>query len=196
MYVVVSIFFKHSSLKLGIIEYDSGNGGNMKKQPAKIEQPESKVDDDPQLAFIYQEAVRGLAHQQGVVESMNARAGNMIFTAAFATSLLGATALSNGLGIWDWIALLLLFFIGALVVFMLWPYHNYTFRFDPEELLSRYADSNKYTMSEMHRTLAMRIKKDMASNWRIIQRLRIALQFSLIFLLLEILALLVSISAQ
>ena len=28
--------------------------------------------DDPRLAFIYGEAVRGLTHQQGVVESMNA----------------------------------------------------------------------------------------------------------------------------
>jgi hypothetical protein len=49
-------------------------------------------------------------------------------------------------------------------------------------------------MSTIHRELALRIKTDMANNWRIIQRIRIALQFSLIFLLLDILAWLFSIS--
>ena len=166
----------------------------MEKQSLTTKQAQSQ-DNDPRLAFIYQEAVRGLVHQQGVVESMNARAGNMIFTTAFATSLLGTAALSNGLGVWDWIAMILLFFIGALVAFMLWPYHNYTFRFDPKELLDQYIDSKAYTtMSAIHQALALRIKKDMASNWRIIQRLRVALQLSLVFLLLEVLALFLSIS--
>jgi|GEM_PF-1930646 len=169
----------------------------MKTRPTEAKHSESQEDTGPQVAFIYQEAIRGLTHQQGVVESMNARAGNLIFTTAFATSLLGATALSNGVGIWDWIALILLFFIGALVVFMLWPYHNYSFRFDPGELLDRYVDGKeRATMPAIHRALALRVKEDMASNWQIIQRLRIALQFSLIFLLLEILVLLISISAR
>ena len=168
----------------------------MKKREPVTASTRPQNNDDPRLAFIYQEAVRGLLHQQGVVESMNARAGNLIFTTAFATSLLGATALSNGLGPWDWTAMVLLFFIGALVAFMLWPYHNYTFRFNPEELLSRYIDGEEHmTMSAINRTLALRIKADMASNWRIIQRLRVALQLSLVFLLIEILALLFSIGS-
>jgi len=157
----------------------------------------AQSDDDPRIAFIYQEAVRGLTHQQAVVESMNARAGNLVFTTAFATSLLGAVALSNGLGFWDWVAMALLFLIGSLVVFLLWPYHNYVFRFDPQELLDLYVDGKKrMTMSAIHRVLAVRIKDDMANNWRIIQRLRVVLQVSLVLLLLEILALLLSISTQ
>lgn len=60
----------------------------------------------------------------------------MIFAAAFATSLLGGKALSDGLGLWDWIGVVSLLVIGALIALMLWPYYNYTFRFDPEELLS------------------------------------------------------------
>jgi hypothetical protein len=63
------------------------------------------ADDDPRLAFVYQEAVRGLAHQQYVVESLNTRGGNLIFATAFATSLLGTQALGDGVGLWDWIAL-------------------------------------------------------------------------------------------
>jgi hypothetical protein len=30
----------------------------------------------------------------------------------------------------------LLLLVGMLIVFMLWPYYSYTFRFDPEDLLS------------------------------------------------------------
>jgi hypothetical protein len=155
------------------------------------------TDDDKRLAFVYQEAVRGLQHQQYVVESLNNRGGNLIFATAFATSLLGTRALSDGVGFLDWIAVCLLFLVGALIVFMLWPYYNFTFRFDPEQLLKSFVDREKpATMSEMHRALALRIKTDMANNWRIIQRIRVALQVCLIVLLLEILAWLVSIGAS
>ena len=147
------------------------------------------ADNNSRLAFIYQEAVRGLNHQQDVVENMNTRAGSLITATAFANSLLGGSALSNGLGLWDWIAMALLFIIGGLTVFMLWPYHQYTFRFDPEELLHQYVDSDKpTTISTMQRALALRINADMASNWRIIQRLRVALQIALFMLMLDILA--------
>jgi hypothetical protein len=151
--------------------------------------------DDPRVSFVYQEAVRGLAHQHGVVESLNTRAGNLIFTTAFATSLLGTRALSDGLGSWDWAALLLLFLVGALIVFILWPYYNYSFRFDPEELLATYVDrETPASLTEMHRRLAIRIKQDMAGNWRIIQPMRVALQVALILFLLEILVWLLSIA--
>lgn len=147
------------------------------------------------LEFIYEEAVRGLQHQQNVVEGLNSRAGNLIFASAFATSLLGSRALSDGIEGWDWIAMTLLFGIGILTAFMLWPYYNYTFRFDPEELLREYVGDDKRTnISEVHRALALRIKTNMINNWRIIQRIRIALQLSLIFLLLDVLAWLLSIA--
>lgn len=152
------------------------------------------VDDDPRLAFVYQEAVRGLQHRQHVVESLNMRGGNLIFATAFATSLLGTKALGDGVGLWDWIALSFLFVVGVLITLIVWPYYNYTFRFDPEELLGRYVDdAASATMSAIHRALALRIKTDMGNNWRIIQRIRVALQISLIALLLEILAWLFSI---
>ena len=99
-------------------------------------------DDDPRLAFVYQEAVRGLVHQQNVVESLNNRAGNLIFATAFVTSLFGTRALTDGVGFWDCVALAVLFLIGILTAFMLWPYYNYTFRFDPEELLAQFIDGD------------------------------------------------------
>jgi len=141
------------------------------------------------LALVYREAVRGLTHQQNVVESINTRAGNLIFATAFINSLLGARALTNGLGGWDWAALALLLAIGGLVVFIIWPYHNYTFRFDPAQLLAEFCeDESQSTLDAMHHTLSSRIKNDLDDNWRIVQRLRVGLQLALVLFVLNIVA--------
>lgn len=133
-------------------------------------------DDATRSAFVYQEALRGLLQQQAAVESLHARAATLIFAASFASSLLGAHALADGLGAWDWIALALLVTIGALAVLLLWPYYNLTFRFDPEELIARYVDvADPIPIPTMHRQLALQIKADWLRNGRVVRRLREAL---------------------
>jgi hypothetical protein len=149
----------------------------------------SDDDHDPRLAFVYAEAVRGLNQQQALVESMNMRAGSLIFAVAFVNSLLGNRALSDGLGVFDWFAMALLFTIGGLVACMVWPYDQYKFRFVPSNLLEQYAEGDaSISLSGMHRALALRIEADMTGNWTIIQRLRITLQIALVLLLLNIAA--------
>jgi hypothetical protein len=151
--------------------------------------------DDARSAFVYQEALRGLLQQQAAVESLHSRAATLVFAASFASSLLGARALEDGVGAWDWIALSLLVAIGALAVLLLWPYYNLTFRFDPEELIARYVDASEpVPMAAMHRELALQIKADWRQNGRIVRRLREALQVALVLLLLEIVAWLFSIA--
>src|SRR5881396_1740102 len=57
--------------------------------------------DDPRLAFVYQEALRGLLQQQAAVESLHNRAATLVFAASFASSLLGGrsrTASASGIG--------------------------------------------------------------------------------------------------
>ena len=153
------------------------------------------AEDDPRLAFVYQEALRGLLQQSAAVESLRTRAGTLIFAASFASSLLGSRALSAGLGPWAWVAIALLFAIGALAVVMLWPYYDFAFRFDPEDLLSRYLDGNRTaTMSEMYRSLALEIKAQWQRNGKLVRRLREAFQLALILLLFNILAWMFSIA--
>jgi hypothetical protein len=155
----------------------------------------STTDADVRSAFVYQEALRGLLQQQAAVQSLHARAATLIFAASFASSLLGARALEDGVGAWDWVALSLLVAIGALAVFLLWPYYNLTFRFDPEELIARYVDvAEPVPMATIHRELALQIKGDWRQNGRIVRRLREALQVALVLLLLEIVAWLFSIA--
>jgi len=153
------------------------------------------AEDDTRAAFVYQEALRGLLQQQAAIESLHARAATLIFAASFASSLLGARALEDGLGAWDWIALGLLVAIGGLSVLLLWPYYNLTFRFDPEDLLARYVDvAQPMPMASMHRELALQIKADWRRNGPIVRRLREALQIALVLLLAEIVAWLFSIA--
>jgi hypothetical protein len=151
--------------------------------------------DDVRASFVYQEALRGLLQQQAAVESLHGRAATLIFAASFASSLLGSRALADGAGGWDWIALGLLVAIGGLAVFLLWPYYDLTFRFDPEDLIARYVDvAVPVPIATMHRELALQIKADWQRNGRIVRRLREALQVALILLLLEIVAWLFSIA--
>ena len=155
------------------------------------------TDQDPRLAFVYQEALRGLIQQQAVVESLLNRAGILIFALSFANSLLGARALTDGLDGWDWIALGSLVGVGVLAVVMLWPYYNYWFRFDARELIDRYVDGPEaVSMATMHRDLALRIEADMARNGRLVLRIRIACQLALVLLLVNLVAWLLSIGAQ
>jgi hypothetical protein len=153
------------------------------------------TEDDSRSAFVYQEALRGLLQQHAAVESLHARAATLIFAASFVSSLLGARALEDGVGAWDWTALGLLVAIGGLAVLMLWPYYNLTFRFDPEDLLARYVDvPEPMPMAKMHRELALQIKADWVRNGRIVRRLREAMQVALILLLAEIVVWLISIA--
>src|SRR4029450_4730874 len=101
-----------------------------------VSQPETE--DDPRLALVYQESLRGLLQQQAAVESLHNRAAMLIFASSFASSLLGSRALADGLGAWDWLAVILLLATGALAVVVLWPYYNLSFRFDAPDLLHTY----------------------------------------------------------
>jgi hypothetical protein len=131
------------------------------------------AEDDARLSFVYGEALRGLLQQETAIESLRARAATLIFATSFASSLLGARALADGVGIWDWLALSLLLAIGALAAFLLWPYYNLSFRFDPEELLRRYVDiAEPPPMATLHRELALRCKSDGQRNGHVVRRLR------------------------
>jgi uncharacterized membrane protein len=160
-----------------------------------VTQPETE--DDPRLALVYQESLRGLLQQQAAVESLHNRAGILIFASSFASSLLGSRALADGLGAWDWLAVVLLLATGALAVVVLWPYYNLSFRFDAQDLLDTYVDSQPpATMAGMHRDLALRIKADWHRNGRVVRRLREAFQLALVLLLVNIVAWLMSIAGM
>jgi len=60
------------------------------------------TEDDPRLALVYQEALRGLLQQQAAVESLHNRAATLVFASSFAARCWAAvrwpTALAAGTG--------------------------------------------------------------------------------------------------
>jgi hypothetical protein len=72
-----------------------------------------------------------------------------------------------------------------------------TFRFDPEDLLRNYVDTDRSaSIQEMHRRLALQIKDDWHRNGHVIRRLREAFQIALVLLLGEIMAWMFSIATM
>ena len=157
---------------------------------------ERHVNED-RLAFVYAEAIRGLAHQERVVESLNTRAGNLIFATAFVSSLLGSRALADGLGVWDWLATFLLLAgrcaRGAHSLALLQLHVSLRSRGAVASVRRRRSRRDDGRDSPH---AALRIKNDMVDNWRTIQRIRIALQWALVFLIVEIFAWLLSIAGN
>jgi hypothetical protein len=159
--------------------------------------PSGPAGGDARMALIFELALRGLTQQQALVENLNNRVGIVVFATTFASSLLGAQALSNGVDGFDWVALIVFFAIGVLVVLLLWPYQSYRFRFDPNDLLQRYIDAERsISLSDMHRDLAVEAERHRSENWKNIQRLLFGLQATLILLIVEIAAWLISIATS
>lgn len=148
------------------------------------------------MAFVYQEALRGLLQQMAAIESIHARAATLIFATAFASSLLGGRALADGLGgAWEWLAVAMLIGIGVLAVTVLWPYYNLWFRLAPEDLLTTYVDADPpATMSQMHRDLALRIEADRRRNGQLLRRMREAFQLALVLLILDLVVWLIAVA--
>lgn len=73
------------------------------------------ADKDILYKVAYDEAVRALSEQQGVIDSFRTRAGLLLSAAAITTSFLGAQALDRGdSNLATWLAMM--GFVGAAVV--------------------------------------------------------------------------------
>jgi hypothetical protein len=81
-----------------------------------------EVDKRDAYKLAYDEAVRGLAHQQSRLDDFRARAGIVLSAAAIATSLLGGQALQRGsTTLWAWVALACFIGVSALTLLLLLP---------------------------------------------------------------------------
>jgi hypothetical protein len=95
----------------------------------------------------------------------------------------------------NWIAIGLLFGIGALTVLLLGPYYNLRSASTHRSCwTSTWEAPQPASLSEMYRGLALRIKADSARNGRVVRRMREAFQLASVLLLLQILAWFLSIA--
>jgi hypothetical protein len=107
----------------------------------------------------YNEAVRGLAHQQSRLDDLRARSGILLSAAAIATSLLGGKALEDGSPtFWVWAALACFIGVSALALLLLMP-REWEFTAVPRRIIGIYIETDEpLPLNMIHRDLALHMK--------------------------------------
>jgi hypothetical protein len=127
----------------------------------------------------YEEAVRTLSQQEGVMESFRSRAGALLSAAAITTSFLGAQALHTGeAGPTVWLALACFAGLSGTILAMLLP-GRAEFAADPRRVVAAYIETDcPLSMAEIHRELALHMEDSHADNSFTIKRFAVAFRLA------------------
>lgn len=145
----------------------------------------------------YDEAVRALAEQQEVIESLRGRAGLLFSAAAVTTSFLGAQALRGGdLNLASWSALLCFVAVATASLAALWP-RKWELTANPRDLIEAYIESPEAgPIEDLHRDLALYMHHAYLDNRRGLNQLAVVLQVASGLLTLEVVLWIVAIAVS
>jgi ABC-type multidrug transport system fused ATPase/permease subunit len=144
---------------------------------------------DERYALVFAEAQRAVAQQQGSLDTLRSRAGNLISATAIATSFLGGFALAGGSpGFWGWVAVGL--FVGVILaclgIFL--PLFRWRFENSAEVLLMDIEGPNPPDLAELQRDTAYHMFDDYQQNQKRLDRLYWLFILAGILLMVEIAA--------
>jgi len=145
----------------------------------------------------YDEAVRGLAHQQSRLDDFRARAGIVLSAAAIATSLLGGQALDQGSpSLWAWIALGCFIGVSGFTLLLLLP-RRWEFTAAPRRIIGTYVEAEApLPLPMIHRDLALHMEDSYVNNEVGFDKLVIRFQLALGLLALEVVSWTVEIATR
>jgi hypothetical protein len=147
------------------------------------------VDLDTRDAYklAYDEAVRGLGHQQLRLDDFRARAGIVLSAAAITTSLLGARALErDSPTLWAWVALGCFVGVSAFTLLLLWP-RQWVFTAVPRRVIGTYVEgADPLPVAMIHRDLALHMEDSYVTNELGLERLTLWFRLALGLLALEV----------
>jgi hypothetical protein len=144
----------------------------------------------------YDEAVRALSEQQGVIDSLRTRAGLLLSAAAITTSFLGAQALDEGdpsLAVW----LAMASFVGLALVSLaiLWP-RGWEFTANPQDVIQTYIeDDGPAPIEELHRDLSLHMHASYTENREGLKDLVVFFQVASGLLTIEVILWVIAIAA-
>lgn len=157
------------------------------------------MDEDRRGAYklAYEEAVRGLAHQQSRLDDFRARAGILLSAAAIATSLLGGQALDKGApSLWVWAALACFAGVSALALLLLLP-RSWVFTAVPRRIIRIYIEAEApLALHMIHRDLALHMEDSYVRNEHGLEKMNARFRLALGLLALEIVAWTVDIATR
>lgn len=148
-----------------------------------------EYDERDAYKLAYEEAVRGLAHQQSRLDDFRARAGIVLSAAAIATSLLGGQALDRASpSLWTWLALACFVGVGGFTLMLLWP-QTWMFTAVPRRIIATYIEAtDPLPVPRIHRDLALHMEDSYVSNEIGLERLVLRFRLALALLALEVVA--------
>lgn len=124
-----------------------------------------EADKDLPYRIAYDEAVRALSQQQGMIDSLRTRAGLLLSAAAITTSFLGAQALDGGAPTAaTWLALASFVSLSVAALAILWP-HRLEFTANPANVIESYVETKEpLSAAEIHRDLSLHMHDSYADN--------------------------------
>lgn len=135
----------------------------------------------------YDEAVRALADQRAVVESLRTRAGLLFSAAAVTTSFLGAQAFQGGDPVLaSWLALGCFIAVATTSLAILWP-RPWEGAANPREMIEAYVESAEVApVEDLHRDLSIFLHSSYLENRKGLEQLAAFLQAASGLLTIEV----------
>ncbi len=144
----------------------------------------------------YDEAVRALSEQQGVVDSLRTRAGLLFSAAAITTSFLGAQALdggNSGLAVWPAMAGFVGVALASLAI--LWP-RQWELSANPQGVIRTYIEIGEpAAIEEMHRDLSLHMHNSYNENREGLEQLFAIFQIASGLLTIEVILWIIAIAS-
>lgn len=145
----------------------------------------------------YDEAIRALTEQRGVIDSFRTRAGLLFSATAITTSFLGAQALQGGSSsLASWLALVCFAAVATTSLAILWP-RKWEATVNPREVIDTYIELSEVApIDELHRDLSLHMHDSYLKNDEGLAQLTLFLQLASSLLTLEVMLWMAAISTS
>jgi hypothetical protein len=139
-------------------------------------------------SLAYDESVRALTQQAGVLESIRSRAGLLITAANVVTALLATPAIRDrpGIGVGGWAAIIAFLVSMGLSLYILWPRGDWSFAFNANKLMSMIEGSNYDELWKLHRRLARLNQETIDDHRKRLDGMFRAFQLGAVLLVVEV----------
>lgn len=140
-------------------------------------------------ALAYQESVRGLTQQAGVLDNLRTRAGLLITAANVVTAFLAAQAITNrpGIGPGGTLAIAAFLVTMGLALYILLPKGEWNFAFDAKKLVTMIEGDRYSSIGALHRRLAELNEDSQTDNARKLDAMFVAFRLGCVALTVEVL---------
>jgi hypothetical protein len=143
-------------------------------------------------SLAYDEAIRAIGEQAGVLDGLRSRAGTLLAAASLVTSFLGGQALakptitdgavvSPDVGTWGWVAIAMFVGLAVVSILILLPY-QWRFVMSPTIILSAGEGGDPVTFTEAQAQLATYHEENYDSNQQRLDRLFWGFRVACVFL--------------